>query len=141
MLSKELEISINRAFQYARAESHEFVTVEHLLWALIDSPKVVPILKACGANIDTLRDELQHFIEETIPPMLEPEQETQPTLGFQRVIQRAVFQVQSSEQPEVAGSNILVAIFSEKESQALFLLEQHFPREITNLLYHNHAGI
>ncbi len=125
MLSKELEISINRAFQYARGESHEFVTVEHLLWALVDSPKVVPVLKACGANIEMLRDELIHFIDETIPPMSEPEQETQPTLGFQRVIQRAVFQVQSSEQPEVTGSNILVAIFNEKESHALFLLEQH----------------
>ena len=139
MLSKELEISINRAFQYARAESHEFVTVEHLLWALIDSPKVVPVLKACGANIETLRDELVHFIEETIPPMLEAEQETQPTLGFQRVIQRAVFQVQSSEQPEVSGANILVAIFSEKESQALFLLEKHGVDRLSVVEYLSHG--
>jgi len=139
MLSKELEISINRAFQYARAESHEFVTVEHLLWALIDSPKVVPVLKACGANIETLRDELVHFIEETIPPMLEEEQETQPTLGFQRVIQRAVFQVQSSEQPEVSGTNILVAIFNEKESQALFLLEQHGVDRLSVVEYLSHG--
>lgn len=139
MLSKELEISINRAFQYARAESHEFVTVEHLLWALIDSPKVVPVLKACGANIDMLRDELVHFIEETIPPMLEPEQETQPTLGFQRVIQRAVFQVQSSEQPEVTGSNILVALFNEKESHALFLLEQHGVDRLSVVEYLSHG--
>ncbi|HEA26377.1 MAG TPA: ATP-dependent Clp protease ATP-binding subunit ClpA [Ectothiorhodospiraceae bacterium] len=139
MLSKELEISINRAFQYARAESHEFVTVEHLLWALIDSPKVVPVLKACGANIEKLRDELVHFIEETIPPMLEEEQETQPTLGFQRVIQRAVFQVQSSEQPEVSGTNILVAIFSEKESQALFLLEQHGVDRLSVVEYLSHG--
>lgn len=140
MLSKELEISINRAFQYARAESHEFVTVEHLLWALIDSPKVVPVLKACGANIEKLRDELVHFIEETIPPMLEEEQETQPTLGFQRVIQRAVFQVQSSEQPEVSGTNILVAIFNEKESQALFLLEQHGVDRLSVVEYLSHGG-
>ena len=140
MLSKELEISINRAFQYARAESHEFVTVEHLLWALVDSPKVVPVLKACGANIDALRDELAHFIEETIPPMLEEEQETQPTLGFQRIIQRAVFQVQSSEQPEVSGTNILVAIFSEKESQALFLLEQHGVDRLSVVEYLSHGG-
>ncbi|MDH3354601.1 MAG: ATP-dependent Clp protease ATP-binding subunit ClpA [Chromatiales bacterium] len=139
MLSKELEISINRAFQYARTESHEFVTVEHLLWALIDSPKAVPILKACGANIDALRDELDHYIEETIPSVLEPEQETQPTLGFQRVIQRAVFQVQSSEQPEVSSSNVLVAIFSEKESHALFLLEQHGVDRLSVVQYLSHG--
>ncbi|MCW8826948.1 MAG: ATP-dependent Clp protease ATP-binding subunit ClpA [Gammaproteobacteria bacterium] len=139
MLSKELEISINRAFQYARAESHEFVTVEHLLWAIIDSPKVIPVLKACGANIEKLRDSLIHFIEETIPPMLEPEQETQPTLGFQRVIQRAVFQVQSSEQPEVTGSNVLVAIFNEKESQALFLLEQNGVDRLSVVEYLSHG--
>ena len=139
MLSKELEISINRAFQYARTESHEFVTVEHLLWALIDSPKAVPILKACGASIDTLRDELVHFIEETIPSALDAEQETQPTLGFQRVIQRAVFQVQSSEQPEVTSSNVLVAIFSEKESHALFLLEQHGVDRLSVVQYLSHG--
>jgi ATP-dependent Clp protease ATP-binding subunit ClpA len=140
MLSKELEISINRAFQYARSESHEFVTVEHLLWALIDSPKVVPVLKECGANIEKLRGELVHFIEETIPSVLEPEQETQPTLGFQRVIQRAVFQVQSSEQPEVSSTNVLVAIFSEKESHALFLLEQHGVDRLGVVQYLSHGG-
>lgn len=126
MLSKELELSINRAFQYARTDRHEFVTVEHLLWALLDSPNVIPVLKGCGANIEKLREELSQFINETIPLLPEgAEEETQPTLGFQRVVQRAVFQVQSSEQKEVTSASILVAIFSEKESQSVYLLDAH----------------
>ena len=116
MLSKELETTLNHAFKQARERHHEFMTVEHLLLALLDNPSASPILTACGANIDTLRLELNDFIDNNIPQLPDDEEaETQPTLGFQRVIQRAVFQVQSSEQGEATGANALVAIFNEKE--------------------------
>ncbi len=125
MLSKELEITLNHAFKEARDKHHEFMTVEHLLLALLDSPSAGPILNACGADIDTLRFELADFLDSNIPQLPQDEEaETQPTLGFQRVIQRAVFQVQSSEQGEATGANALVAIFNEKESQAVYLLNQ-----------------
>ncbi|GGI88875.1 ATP-dependent Clp protease ATP-binding subunit ClpA [Shewanella gelidii] len=124
MLNKDLEITLNLAFQRARDSRHEYMTVEHLLLALIDNPSAQEALNACGANLDKLREEVTSFINQTTPLISEPddERETQPTLGFQRVLQRAVFHVQSSGRNEVNGANVLVAIFSEQESQAVYLL-------------------
>ena len=123
MLSSELEFCLNEAFQSAREGRHEFMTVEHLLLALLDIPKVHEILKACNSNVGALRRQLTEFIDEATPLMSpEEEGEVQPTLGFQRVLQRAVFHVQSSGKKEVTGSNVLVAIFSEKQSQAVYFL-------------------
>ena len=123
MLSSELEFCLNEAFQNAQERRHEFMTVEHLLLALLDIPKVHEILKACNANIPELRRQLTEFIDEATPLMAaEEEGDVQPTLGFQRVLQRAVFHVQSSGKKEVTGANVLVAIFSEKQSQAVYFL-------------------
>jgi ATP-dependent Clp protease ATP-binding subunit ClpA len=123
VLSSELEICLNEAFQSAREARHEFMTVEHLLLAIIDSPKVREILRACGADSVRLRRELAEFIEQTTPRLKQDdEREVQPTLGFQRVLQRAVFHVQSSGKKEVSVANVLVAIFSEKHSHAAYLL-------------------
>lgn len=124
MLNKDLEVTLNLAFQQARDARHEYMTVEHLLLALIDNPAAQEALVACGANIEKLRDEVASFIQQTTPIISDPEdeKETQPTLGFQRVLQRAVFHVQSSGRNEVTGANVLVAIFSEQESQAVYLL-------------------
>ncbi|MCH8307250.1 MAG: ATP-dependent Clp protease ATP-binding subunit ClpA [Proteobacteria bacterium] len=123
MLSSELEFCLNEAFQNARERCHEFMTVEHLLLALLDIPKVHEILKACDSNVTQLRRQLTEFIDEATPLMLVGEEgDVQPTLGFQRVLQRAVFHVQSSGRKEVTGSNVLVAIFSEKQSQAVYFL-------------------
>ncbi len=125
MLNKELEKSINQAFKSAREARHEFMTVEHLLLALIDNHSARDALLACGAEVDQLRRELTVFLEQTTPliPLEEVERDTQPTLGFQRVLQRAVFHVQSSGHNEVFGANVLVAIFSEQESQAVYFLK------------------
>ncbi len=139
MLSKELEYTLNHAFKQARERHHEFMTVEHLLLALLDNPTANPILSACGANVDKLRLELSDFIDNNIPHLPDDEEaETQPTLGFQRVIQRAVFQVQSSEQGEATGANALVAIFNEKESQAVYFLnKQNVTRlDVVNYIAH-----
>jgi ATP-dependent Clp protease ATP-binding subunit ClpA len=126
MLSKELEFTLNHAFKQARENRHEFMTVEHLLLALLDDPAAAPILKACGADLEALRVDLLEFLASHIPQLAEnSELETQPTLGFQRVIQRAVFQVQSSDKGEATGTNVLVAMFNEKESQAVYILGQH----------------
>jgi len=123
MLSSELEFCLNEAFQNARQRCHEFMTVEHLLLALLDIPKVHEILKACDSDVTQLRRQLTEFIDEATPLMLVGEEgDVQPTLGFQRVLQRAVFHVQSSGRKEVTGSNVLVAIFSEKQSQAVYFL-------------------
>ncbi|QYJ84859.1 ATP-dependent Clp protease ATP-binding subunit ClpA [Shewanella mesophila] len=132
MLNKDLEVTLNLAFQQARDARHEYMTVEHLLLALIDNPAAQEALIACGANLDKLREEVASFIEQTTPIIADPndERETQPTLGFQRVLQRAVFHVQSSGRNEVTGANVLVAIFSEQESQAVYLLRNG---EITRL--------
>ncbi|WP_394228982.1 ATP-dependent Clp protease ATP-binding subunit ClpA [Shewanella colwelliana] len=132
MLNKDLEVTLNLAFQQARDARHEYMTVEHLLLALIDNPAAQEALVACGANLDKLREEVANFIEQTTPIIADPEdeRETQPTLGFQRVLQRAVFHVQSSGRNEVTGANVLVAIFSEQESQAVYLLRNG---EITRL--------
>ncbi len=125
MLSSELEYCLNDAFQRAREERHEFITVEHLLLALLDTPTVIETLKACGTDLARLRRELKEFIEGATPRLRGEEDEgteVQPTLGFQRVLQRAVFHVQSSGRKEVTPINVLVAIFSEKQSQAVYLL-------------------
>ena len=125
MLSKELELSLNQAFRSAYEKRHEFISVEHLLLAMLDNSAATDVLKACGANIDWLRQELNNFLEETTPLIaLGVKRETQPTLGFQRVLQRAAFHVQSSGKQEVTGANVLVAIFSEQDSHAVFLLNQ-----------------
>ncbi|MBB1347071.1 ATP-dependent Clp protease ATP-binding subunit ClpA [Pseudoalteromonas sp. SG45-2] len=127
MLNKDLELTLNAAFREARTRRHEFMTVEHLLLALLDNPSAGEALNACGVKLSGLKTELLEFIDETTPviPDLEEERETQPTLGFQRVLQRAVFHVQSSGKNEVTGVNVLVAIFSEQESQAVYLLKKH----------------
>ena len=123
MLSSELEFCLNQAFREARAHRHEFLTVEQLLLALLDAPKVREVLSGCGAEPGTLAGELRTHIEANTPQLREgDEREVQPTLGFQRVLQRAVFHVQSSGRKEVGVVNVLVAIFSEKQSHAVFLL-------------------
>jgi ATP-dependent Clp protease ATP-binding subunit ClpA len=125
MLSAELEYCLNEAFQRAREERHEFITVEHLLLALLDTPQVVEILENCGADIARLSKDLQDAIAESTPRLKSADSEdpdVQPTLGFQRVLQRAVFHVQQSGRKEVAPGNVLVAIFGEKQSQAVYLL-------------------
>jgi ATP-dependent Clp protease ATP-binding subunit ClpA len=127
MLNKDLEQTLNEAFVYARQNRHEFMTVEHLLLMLLDNRAASEALKACGAKVDTLRGELTEFVNETTPLIADDDsadRETQPTLGFQRVLQRAVFHVQSSGKGEVTGANVLVAIFSEQESQAVYILKK-----------------
>ena len=139
MLSSELEFCLNEAFQRARDQRHEFMTVEHLLLALLDIPQVHEILKACNSNITELRRQLTEFIEEQTPLLPhDDDTDVQPTLGFQRVLQRAVFHVQSSGKKEVTGSNVLVAIFSEKQSQAVYFLNlQDITRlDVVNYLSH-----
>ncbi|MEW9796686.1 ATP-dependent Clp protease ATP-binding subunit ClpA [Alteromonas sp. CYL-A6] len=127
MLNKELEQTLNQAFVFAREHRHEFMTVEHLLLALLDNGAARDALKACGANIESIKAELIEFVKDTTPLILDDQindRETQPTLGFQRVLQRAVFHVQSSGKDEVTGANVLVAIFSEQESQAVYILKK-----------------
>jgi ATP-dependent Clp protease ATP-binding subunit ClpA len=139
MLSSELEFCLNEAFQRARDQRHEFMTVEHLLLALLDIPRVHEILKACNSNIPELRRQLTEFIDEQTPLLPEDDDnDVQPTLGFQRVLQRAVFHVQSSGKKEVTSSNVLVAIFSEKQSQAVYFLNlQDVTRlDIVNYISH-----
>lgn len=125
MIAQELEVSLHMAFMDARQKRHELITVEHLLLAMLDNPTAADVLRACGAKLDTLRTELTHYIEEHTPTVIgEDEVDTQPTLGFQRVIQRAMLHVQSSGKKEVTGANVLVAIFGEKDSHAVFFLHQ-----------------
>jgi len=126
MLSKDLEVTLNGAFREAKAKRHEFMTVEHLLLALTDNAAALEVLRKVGADLDKLKIDLTEFIDSTTPliPAGDSSRETQPTLGFQRVLQRAVFHVQSSGRKEVTGANVLVAIFSEQESQAVFFLKQ-----------------
>jgi ATP-dependent Clp protease ATP-binding subunit ClpA len=145
MLSKDLETTLNNAFREARGKRHEFMTVEHLLLALLDNAAARSVLRAVGADIDRLRGELAEFIDSTTPVLPEDaeERETQPTLGFQRVLQRAVFHVQSSGRKEVTGANVLVAIFSEQESQAVYFLKlQDIARiDIVNYIAHGISKI
>lgn len=139
MLSKELEFTLNLAFKEAREKKHEFMTVEHLLLALLDNPAAAAILRACSADMEKLRRDLINFVEETTPVLPDnSDREIQPTLGFQRVLQRAVFQVQSSGKKQVTGANVLVAIFNEQESQAVyFLSKQNVTRlDVVNYISH-----
>ncbi|GDX54755.1 ATP-dependent Clp protease ATP-binding subunit ClpA [Methylophilaceae bacterium] len=125
MIAQELEVSLHMAFMDARQKRHELITVEHLLLAMLDNPSAAEVLKACGSNIETLRNELTQYIDDHTPTISgEDEVDTQPTLGFQRVIQRAMLHVQSSGKKEVNGSNILVAIYGEKDSHAVYFLHQ-----------------
>ncbi len=145
MLSKDLEITINIAFKNARSKRHEYMTIEHLLLALLDNVFAVMVLKACGVDLTVLRNDLDEFVGATTPviPDANSSSETQPTLGFQRVLQRAVFHVQSSGKKEVTGANVLVAIFSEPESQAVHLLKkQNIGRiDIVNYIAHGISKI
>ncbi len=139
MLSQELEFSLNMAFQDAREKRHEFITVEHLLAALLDNPSASRVLRACGGNIEELRRTLAGFLRENVPTLAPGSQtETQPTLGFQRVIQRAVLHVQGVGKKEVTGANVLVAMFSEKESHAVYFLQkQNITRfDVVNYISH-----
>ena len=125
MIAQELEVSLHMAFVEARQKRHEFITVEHLLLALLDNPTAAEVLRACAANIDELRKSLSGFVAEHTPTVAGTEEiDTQPTLGFQRVIQRAILHVQSSGKKEVTGANVLVAIFGEKDSHAVYFLHQ-----------------
>ncbi|HXR90244.1 MAG TPA: ATP-dependent Clp protease ATP-binding subunit ClpA [Steroidobacteraceae bacterium] len=144
MLSNELEYCLNDAFHQAREARHEYLTVEHLLLAILDTPKVREVLRACGSDLGKLKQELKEHIDQSTPRLEEGEErEVQPTLGFQRVLQRAVFHVQSSGKKEVGVSNVLVAIFSEKQSHAVFLLNrQHVTRlDVVNYLSHGLSKI
>lgn len=139
MIAHELEVSLHMAFMEARQKRHEFITVEHLLLALLDNPSAAEVLRACAANIDDLRQKLSDFIDKHTPKVAgEGEVDTQPTLGFQRVIQRAILQVQSAGKKEVTGAHVLVAIFGEKDSHALhFLTQQGITRlDVVNYISH-----
>ena len=126
MIAQELEVSLHMAFMEARQQRHELITVEHLLLAMLDNPTAAQVLRACGVEIETLRRELTDYIIEHTPVVSgEGDVDTQPTLGFQRVIQRAILHVQSSGKKEVNGANVLVAIYGEKDSHAVFFLHQH----------------
>ncbi|MEC9411285.1 MAG: ATP-dependent Clp protease ATP-binding subunit ClpA [Pseudomonadota bacterium] len=131
MLSKELEQTLSQAFNYARQRAHEFLTVEHLLLALLENGQALAVLKACEVDITVLRQELSDFLADNLPTLAEDsERETQPTLAFQRILQRAVMHVQSSGGSEVTGANVLVSIFSEQQSQAVYLLQK---QDVTRL--------
>ncbi len=138
MLSNELEITLNAAFRSARERRHEYMTVEHLLLALLDNPEANEVLRACGLQLDDLRDEISLHLDENTPVLeMEDERETQPTLGFQRVLQRSVLHVQSAGKKEVTGANVLVAIFSERETAAVYFLNK---RDVTRLDIVNHIS-
>ncbi len=144
MLNKELEQSLNRAFHEANEKRHEFITVEHLLLMLTGNDASSAVLEACGGNVQLLKTELEIFVDQNTPLLLDDEdRDTQPTLGFQRVLQRALFHVQSSGNGEVSGANVLVAIFSEQDSHAVYLLNKHNIErlDITNYLSHGISRI
>ncbi len=144
MIAQELEVSLHMAFMDARQKRHELITVEHLLLAMIDNPTAAEVLRACGAKLDVLRTELNQYIEEHTPTVMgQDDVDTQPTLGFQRVIQRAMLHVQSSGKKEVTGANVLVAIFGEKDSHAVFyLLQQGVTRlDVVNFISHGVSKI
>src|ERR671938_1178637 len=140
MIAQELEVSLHMAFVEARQKRHEFITVEHLLLALLDNPTAAEVLRACGANMDELRKNLtQHIAEQTPRIAADREVDTQPTLGFQRVIQRAILHVQSSGKKEVTGANVLVAIFGEKDSHAVYFLHQKGVTRLDVVNYISHG--
>jgi len=141
MLSKELQGTINHAFKEAKAKRHEFMTVEHLLLALLDDAVALDVLRKVGTDVDRLRKELEEHIESTTPliPAGDSKRETQPTLGFERVLRRAVFHTQSSNRKEVTGANLLVAIFNEQETHSVFLLKQQDVKRIDVVNYIAHG--
>ena len=140
MIAQELEVSLHMAFVEARQKRHEFITVEHLLLALLDNPTAAEVLRACAANIEELRKALGDFITAHTPTVAGTEEiDTQPTLGFQRVIQRAILHVQSSGKKEVTGANVLVAIFGEKDSHAVYFLHQQGVTRLDVVNYISHG--
>ncbi len=140
MLSRELEDSLNQAFRNARENRHEFVTLEHLLQALLDDRVAREVLRACGADIEALRADLEAFLDQTVPRLVEDDpRETQPTLGFQRVLQRAVVHVQSAGRQEVNGANVLVAMFGEQDSHAVYLLTRQDVQRLDVVRYISHG--
>ncbi|HHB92410.1 MAG TPA: ATP-dependent Clp protease ATP-binding subunit ClpA [Thioploca sp.] len=140
MLSKELEHTLHLGFENARQQRHEFMTVEHLLLALLDNADAVEVLLACTVDLDMLRNDLANFLDETIPKFAKSgERETKPTLAFQRVLQRAVFQLQSSVKQVATGANVLVAIFGERESQSVYLLEKQNVSKLDIVNYISHG--
>jgi ATP-dependent Clp protease ATP-binding subunit ClpA len=140
MIAQELEVSLHMAFVEARQKRHEFITVEHLLLALLDNPSAAEVLRACAVNVDELRKQLTEFINEHTPTVAgSGEVDTQPTLGFQRVIQRAILHVQSSGKKEVTGANVLVAIFGEKDSHAVYFLHQRGVTRLDVVNYISHG--
>ena len=140
MLSKDLEFTLTQAFHQARERRHEYMTVEHLLLSLLDNPSAAKVLRACGADEGRLRTDINLFIEETTPLVPTGEKrETQPTIGFQRVLQRAVFHVQSAGKKEVTGANVLVALFGEQDSQAVYLLNRQDISRLDVVNYISHG--
>ncbi|MDE2480155.1 MAG: AAA family ATPase, partial [Betaproteobacteria bacterium] len=142
MIAQELEVSLHMAFVEARQQRHEFITVEHLLLALLDNPSAAEVLRACSANLDDLRKSLSTFVKDNTPVVPGTDEvDTQPTLGFQRVIQRAIMHVQSSSngKKEVTGANVLVAIFSEKDSHAVYYLHQQGVTRLDVVNYLSHG--
>jgi ATP-dependent Clp protease ATP-binding subunit ClpA len=139
MIAQELEVSLHMAFMEARQKRHEFITVEHLLLALLDNPSASEVLRACAADIDELRKLLTEFVTEHTPILSGEDVDTQPTLGFQRVIQRAILHVQSSGRKEVTGANVLVAIFGEKDSHAVYFLHQKGVTRLDVVNYISHG--
>src|SRR5581483_4374300 len=139
-ISKDLEQTIQAAFDEARRRRHEFVTLEHVLWALLKDAVAAKILKACGANLAKLRKDLETFFEEQLPQLPEgTEREPQQTAGFWRSLQRAAMHVQGSGKTDIDGGNLLVAMYRERESHAVFLLEQHGVRRLDVLNYIAHG--
>lgn len=140
MIAQELEVTLHMAFMDARQKRHEFISVEHLLLAMLDNPSASEVLRACGANIDTLREQVGRFVDEHTPRVGgDAEVDTQPTLGFQRVIQRAILHVQSSGKKEVTGANVLVAVFGEKDSHAVYFLTQQGVTRLDIVNYISHG--
>jgi len=140
MFSKELELSISQAYQEAREQRHEFLTVEHMLLALLDNASALGILSACGADTIALEKEIRKVLEDTVPLLKEGDsRDTQPTIGFQRVLQRALYHVQSAGKDEVLGANVLVAIFSEKDAYACYLLHRHDVTRLDVVNYLSHG--
>ena len=140
MFSKDLELTIGQCYKEARERRHEFMTVEHLLLALLENPSAAAVLRACGADVGKLGSDLKAIINETVPVLpAGDDRDTQPTLGFQRVLQRAVYHVQSSGRKEVTGANVLVAIFGEKDSHAVYFLNQQDVTRLDVVNYISHG--
>ena len=140
MFSKELELSISQAYQEARNKRHEYLTVEHMLLALLDNASALSILSACGADVAGLEKDLRKVLADTVPLLDDDDsRDTQPTIGFQRVLQRALYHVQSAGKDEVLGANVLVAIFSEKDSYASYLLNRYDVSRLDVVNYISHG--